>query len=132
MKIFYIAPQYFDTEFDIKYQIIKKIALEHNVQILHGLKSDEKQFDLEHTMQLYNEADFFIADLSFERPSCYYEVGFVQGLDKEVRLIAFVDTQLHQVKGDVLKYSSIKEYEKLIERIIQDLKVLHTTKNKLH
>ena len=131
MTIFYIAPHYFDSGFDAKYQILKRIASKYNVNILKGIKKNKGAFDINKTMQLYEKADCFIADLSFERPSCYYEVGYVQGLGKLVKLIAFANTHIHQVKGEVKSYASIDEYEQLIGSLISELVDYDSLKKRL-
>lgn len=122
MKVFYIAPHYFDSEFDVKLTIIKRIANEDGIEIVKGVHTGEKEFDLEKTMELYKEVTYFIADLSFERPSCYYEIGYVQGMNKEVDLIALKGTMIHQVRGEVNFYSNIYEYEALIKHLIKEIK----------
>lgn len=127
MKIFYIAPHYFDSDFDTKFQSIKEIAKEFDFRILKGIKSSEEEFDRKRTMELYGEADYFIADLSFERPSCYYEVGYVQGLNKKIYLIALKNTVVHQVKGEVEFYSNINEYRKIITQIFEDVKIQYNS-----
>jgi len=121
MKIFYIAPHYFDSEFDSKFQSIEKTAEEFGFEISKGIKNSENEFNRLETMKLYDSADYFIADLSFERPSCYYEVGFVQGLQKKVFLIALKNTIIHQVEGEVIFYSNINEYEETINHIFREI-----------
>lgn len=121
MKIFYIAPHYFDSEFDSKFQSIEKTAEEFGFEISKGIKNSENEFNRSETMKLYDSADYFIADLSFERPSCYYEVGFVQGLQKKVFLIALKNTIIHQVEGEVIFYSNINEYEETINHIFREI-----------
>lgn len=122
MKIFYIAPHYFDSEFDTKFHSIENTAKEFGFEILKGIKNSENEFDRSKTMTLYNSANYFIADLSFERPSCYYEVGFVQGLSKKVYLIALKNTMIHQVKGEINFYSNINEYKETIKQIFKEIK----------
>lgn len=122
MKIFYIAPHYFDSDFDSKFKSIEEIAEKFHFEILKGIKSSEGEFDRKKTMELYNNADYFIADLSFERPSCYYEVGYIQGLKKNVYLIAMKNTPIHQVKGEVEFYSSINEYREMIISFFEEIK----------
>jgi len=114
MKVFYIAPHYFDSEFNLKFQIVKKVAKEFNFEILKGVQNIKNEFNRPATMELYSSADYFVADLSFERPSCYYEIGYAQGMNKKVFLIAQNDTVIHQVEGNITFYSDINEYKKII------------------
>jgi nucleoside 2-deoxyribosyltransferase len=127
MKIFYIAPHKFDSEFSTKFQLLETIARKYDIQIFKGIKTGEQQFDLNKTMDLFNETDYFIADLSFERPSCYYEIGYAQANNKTIKLIALKDTEIHQVKGNVNFYSDIIDYARIIEKLIAEIKDEHTT-----
>jgi hypothetical protein len=51
-------------------------------RINHNNKIDAK------IIELINNCDFGIADLTFARPSVYYEAGFIEGLGKQVIYIA--------------------------------------------
>ena len=119
MKLFYIAPHYLDSEFEKKIQILQKLSSKKGIEVLKGIKVGKNKFDSEKTMELYQEADFFIADLSYQSPSCYYEVGYNQGLNRLVKLIALKGTIIHQVKGEVHFYSNLKEYEQLIKLLLE-------------
>jgi nucleoside 2-deoxyribosyltransferase len=131
MKIFYIAPHNIDSEFATKFQSLKSIAEKYNIEILTGIKTEEQQFDLDKTIDLYKEVDYFIADLSFSRPSCYYEIGYAQAMNKKTKFIALKNTEIHQVKGDVNFYSDVNDYRKIIEKLITVIKDEHTTMYKL-
>jgi nucleoside 2-deoxyribosyltransferase len=128
MKIFYIAPHNIDSEFETKFQSLKSIAEKCDIEIFTGIKTGEHQFDLDKTIALYKEVDYFIADLSFVRPSCYYEIGYAQAMNKKTKLIALKNTEIHQVKGNVNFYSDVNDYRKIIEKLITEIKDEHTTK----
>jgi nucleoside 2-deoxyribosyltransferase len=53
-------------------------------------------FNLQSTLQDLRQCEFVLADLSFERPSCYYELGLAEALGKPVYLIAKEGTDIHQ------------------------------------
>jgi len=64
-------------------------------------------------------AEFIIADLTFERPNCYYEIGYAHALNKKVILTARKGTKIHFDISNfpVIWYSSMVELErKLKER----------------
>ena len=73
------------------------------------------------TTELFKKVNFFIADISYERPSCYFEVGFAQALNKPVYLLALHETIIHQlINGEKVRfYKDIKEYETLINVILR-------------
>src|SRR5271170_5243601 len=50
------------------------------------------QFSLPNLIEEIRGAESVIADLSRERPSCYYEVGVAEAIGKKVHLIAEVGT----------------------------------------
>src|ERR1700732_3449030 len=45
------------------------------------------------------DADYVIADLSGERPSCYYKLGIAEAIGKKVYLGAETGTRIHQRVG---------------------------------
>jgi nucleoside 2-deoxyribosyltransferase len=49
----------------------------------------------DYTRQL-QQADAVLADLTGERPSCYFEVGFAEALGRPVFLLAEAGTDIHQ------------------------------------
>ena len=122
MNLFYIAPYSKDKDFFAKFSTLEKVCSEYDVKIFKGVLSNGN-FNLEKTLKLYKKADFFIADLSYERPSCYYELGFAQALQKEVFLIAQKNTDIHQAIGrnEVAFFQNIKEYEEIINQILQKI-----------
>jgi hypothetical protein len=56
-------------------------------------------FDLVHARQELRRARLVLADLTLERPSCYYELGLAQALGRRVQLIAEEGTPIHQAHG---------------------------------
>jgi hypothetical protein len=54
-----------------------------------------------------------LADLSLERPSCYYELGVVHGVDLPVAVVAEVGTMIHQTadRWSVSYYDSFADLE---------------------
>ncbi len=65
-------------------------------------------------------AEFVVADLTFGRPNCYYELGYAHAFGKKTILTAKEGTELHfDIKGfPVIMYKSTKQLEeKLISHI---------------
>jgi nucleoside 2-deoxyribosyltransferase len=67
------------------------------------------------------EADYVIADLSYERPSCYYELGIAEALGKRVHLVAKTGTPIHQsaARSLVRYYVDIADLAKSIEQALR-------------
>ena len=57
------------------------------------------------------KASFVIADLAYERPSCYYELGLAQAMGKLTFFIALAGTKIHQTYGDIHFYEGIEQYK---------------------
>jgi nucleoside 2-deoxyribosyltransferase len=70
---------------------IKPILSELNISVLRVDKiNHNKKIDAK-IIELINKCDFGIADLTYARPSVYYEAGFIEGLKKEVIYICKID-----------------------------------------
>src|SRR5215218_10628548 len=68
-------------------------------------------FDLPAMLSQLRSSAVVVADLTLERPSCYFEVGVAQTVHPSVVLIAEQGTTIHQVGGAeaVSFYASIDE-----------------------
>lgn len=64
--------------------------------------------------------DHYIVDLSYERPSCYFELGFIQSRNLSVTVIAESGTRIHQmINYDQVKfYNDLNEYQSIITSIV--------------
>lgn len=120
MEIFVITPHNLDPFFTRKRQIVDNTAKQFGVNVHYGPNPPYKEETREKVISQYEKFDFFIADLSYERPSCYFEVGFVQALNKPIALIALERTNIHQVfkREEVKFYKDIYEYEVLINSLL--------------
>ncbi len=77
-------------------------------------------FNLQAALQDIKGASFVLADLSLERPSCYYELGLAEALGKPIYLVAEDGTDIHQTASRrlVSYYKDNDEYKALITNIL--------------
>ena len=82
--------------------------------------SQDPVFNLQSSLQDLRGAQFVVADLSLERPSCYYELGLAEALGKPVYLTAEERTAIHQTAARrfVRFFSSLDQFRDLIEEIL--------------
>lgn len=119
-QYFYIIlPMRPDPQYQTKRQILETLASASQIEA-------HFPFDCGRTGQNSVVADmktsaFVFADLSYERPSCYYELGLAQALGKVTFLVAQEGTHIHQVLGTVSYYSDIDQYRKLAARAIDEM-----------
>ena len=85
----------------------------------------ERVDDIEHSGRITDKiverikaSKILIADLTYERPNVYYELGYAHGLNREVILIAKKETKLHfDIKDfNVIYYENATELESKIEK----------------
>jgi nucleoside 2-deoxyribosyltransferase len=79
-------------------------------------------FVLSELIQEIRGADLVIVDLSHQRPSCYYELGLAEALGKKVRLIAEVNTLIHQsaARSLVRYYRDLAELTRTVESALSE------------
>jgi hypothetical protein len=123
MKIFIIMPIGSNPCMEIKSDIIQKITKTYGYQTdipLYDLKNPT--FDLDLLINQINKSSFVIADLSYERPSCYYELGIAETLHKKIYALAESGTNLHQttLREKVIFYKNIEDFRNQVERIVKD------------
>jgi hypothetical protein len=116
-----IMPLYSDKLSDQKIEIIRSIADDHNL-LAHfpTYSKDSPVFDLNATIRTYQKALFILADLSFERPSCYYELGIAEASGSIIYLIAAKGTEIHQTthKNSLYFYSDLDQLREIIIEIL--------------
>ena len=78
--------------------------------------------DLPETLEQMKEAALVLADLSQERPSCYYELGLAEALGRPVYLIAQEGTPLHQstLRLQVKFFRDVKHLCEILEHDFSD------------
>lgn len=94
------------------YNCIRVDEIEHNRRITDKV------------IECIKSAKFIVADLTEQRPNCYYELGFAHALEKEVIHVIREDEVIHfDIKDyNFIVYSSITELaERLDERIIKTI-----------
>jgi len=70
-----------------------------------------------------NMAEVIVADLTFERPNCYYEIGYAHAKGKKVVLTAKRDTKIHFDVSNfqVVLYDTVSELDRKLSSILAEL-----------
>ena len=115
-------PHLADVDFNAKKILLSGISRKFNSEILIGANSGLED-DINSSLKMLRNADAVLADLTLERPSCYFEVGIAQAMEKPVFLIAQTGTEIHQVisRSSLKTYSDLSEYGDLVEQIVSSL-----------
>ena len=108
-RVLVIMPLGMDREVSAKRQILAE-SFGSSVWLPDMTSASQHDFNVQKTIERLGDVCFVIADLSYERPSCYYELGIVQGLRIPTFLISKKDTELHQHHGRVHRYDHLKGY----------------------
>jgi len=120
-RFYVVMPVGSDPNHQWKVQIIEGVAKSINFEphfplaALTGRGPSTKD-----TMDAMAASDFVLADLSLERPSCYYELGLAQALGKRSVLVAEKGTTVHQTgdDSDLRYYASRDEYERVVVELL--------------
>jgi len=116
--LFVIMPMNDDTEplledtFDAIKTVSKKLKL--NAERIDEIASKNISEKILSSIRI---AEFVVADLTLERPNCYYEVGYAHALCKNTILIAKEGTEIHfDVKGhQILFYRNAVRLKEMLE-----------------
>lgn len=120
MNLFIITPYDSDPLFVRKRNIVEAIAAKFGMFPHYGpYGQPNTDSTARSVVDLIRQAEFFVADLSYARPSCYFEVGFAQALGKDGHLTAIEGTPIHQVldREQVTFFKDLQEYETLINQV---------------
>lgn len=117
-----IMPVSLDPQFEEKVQVIQTLAKEYRFQARLPIPTGrEPEFDLQKTIDELNNVDAIVVDLSFERPSCYYELGIAEALGLQVFVISLAGSHIHQTshKKNVQFYKDLTDYKKILIDVIK-------------
>ena len=80
------------------------------------------QFDPQDYGRQLRSASTVLADLTGERPSCYFEIGFAEGVGKPVHIVAEAGTDIHQsaYRHRARYYGDLDDLERLVFEILSD------------
>jgi nucleoside 2-deoxyribosyltransferase len=83
---------------------------------------DGRPFQLQELIEEIRKADSVVADLSHERPSCYYELGIAEAVGKQVHLIAQAGTPIHQCanRHAVRYYRDVTDVVRTVESALKE------------
>jgi hypothetical protein len=121
-RVFYISPVGADSEYEAKRTLLAQIARKRGLEFFFPLDHNPS-FSIASALSDLAASDLIIADLSLERPSCYFEVGLAQAVGRHVVLIASEGTMLHQAGGTerVATYTDLASYKETIEWALSHL-----------
>lgn len=120
MDYFYvISPVAADPDYETKRAIVASTARSLDLVPLFPLDRSPG-VALERASEDIRKARFVLADLSLERPSCYFELGLAEATGVDVDIIAKIGTPIHQVgyAAQVNFYRDVDDYKRLIRRLL--------------
>lgn len=125
MVFYVIMPVGADKQFADKKSILQRVAKKEDLTPYFPFdRANNIIFELNGTLAVLKDSDFVLADLSMERPSCYFELGLAQALGKDVYLIAEQGADIHQAHGRSRThfYSGLQSYEEVVVSVLKKAK----------
>jgi hypothetical protein len=122
--ICFIAPAQTDEDAAEKAAIVLAEAEARSVEIIIPQFSTEfGRIELDNFKGDLNKVCGVLADVSFERPSVYYELGVAEALGIPCVLIARVGTAIHQstYSRSVTYYESLTDFRSVLGHAISSL-----------
>jgi len=127
-EAYIIMPVDSDREFEMKRSTIEVSLRKKNWSALFPSSTTDRAkivnrqgenagFILSDMIAKMKSSSLVVADLSLERPSCYYELGVAQAIGCPTFLIAAAGSQIHQVanRGQIHFYSEMRELSTLMD-----------------
>ena len=121
-RAFVIAPRKKDAKWPQKRNLLGDTADKLGWILTIPKYSNATSTDCEQQHQdAIRSADLVLADLSFERPSSYYELGFAEALGKSIAIIAQKGTEIHQTsnRDRTIEYETLEDYRRAIIQILK-------------
>src|SRR6478736_2045340 len=96
--VYLIMPVGSDPDFTLKRSLLERVFAQNDLSgYIPPENAENLIFEPDVAVAEMKKAHVIIADLTLERPSCYFEVGLAQGAQLDVHLIASEGTPVHLV-----------------------------------
>lgn len=104
------------------HRAVKEVFAEFGIE---AERADDVQHDgviTEMILKKIRDAEFLVADLTAERPSVYYEVGYAHALQRRVMMFRWKDTRIHfdLAVHNVRSYVNAEELKGLLRARLED------------
>ncbi|QDT43453.1 hypothetical protein Pan241w_35540 [Gimesia alba] len=128
-RIYVIMPVASDPTYLAKRSTIETTAADSGFDTLFPLDAGF-QFNLDQTLDDLRDCDLVVADVSNERPSCYYELGLVEASRKPVFVFAVVGTPVHQLANpeSVIYYDDLNTLRDHLVKVLANKYMNRSTK----
>ncbi len=116
-----IMPISTDPDMQLKKQILTSLGRKYGIiAIIPQYNLDIPAFSISKFLESIIDSSFILVDLSFERPSCYFELGIAETTKTKIYIIAQADTPIHQTshRDAVRYYKDLDDYTELVKDII--------------
>lgn len=95
-----IMPIHSDPLFEVRRRLINEVAAQSGWRlVVPEYDPIAPEFDADRAAAVLSRVSLVIADLSHERPSCYFELGFAQALRIPFEIVAQQGSEIHQTGG---------------------------------
>lgn len=111
------TPYKLDHDHDQKKSIVQELLRPTPIDLLIANDNPEgRSITVEKTIEWMQTSNYFLVDLSYERPSCYYELGYIQSMDKETLIVAKSGEKIHMSlnRNQISFYTDIEDYKRTI------------------
>lgn len=117
---FFICP-FDDEEIDHNYEyVIKPMVEKHQYKIQRADEISHTNLITTEILNAISRSDFIVADLTHEKPNCYYEIGFAHSLGRPVIILAKEGTNRHfDISG--YRWNYWKDYKDLKTKLEKEL-----------
>ena len=123
--IYFVMPGLVDPLAHHKRQVILEVCTAFGISVrFPAFNPDSLEFNLDQEKDAILSSAGAIVDLSFERPSCYYELGLIECLGVPAFLICGRDAAVHQTmnRSSVVRFDGIDSYRSVIRDLVLRLR----------
>ncbi len=124
-KVLFMATPYkLDPNHEQKKIIVRELLKSTPIELLIANDNPEgRSMTVEKTIEWMQTSNFFLVDLSYERPSCYYELGYIQSMDKATLIIAKSGEKIHMSlnRNQIRFYDNLEDYKRIVRAWLSTL-----------